>query len=404
MTFLFLLSSSFFLPTPREEICALVDRCLLNDDEDSRYGSVLAKELRKGFSDRGYAAAVPSRAERGAGNQDVSDDWEAIPTIYGVGCVRWIRRDLLSGGAAGLELLVGGEPLGDECDGAAAEIISCADAVQRMDIVALVFRDPSAFLGLLSRDAEAIRSDDYPLLRRWIDDIRRSLRTGFEARFHKDSEGRGGSRNRRKSSGLPKTSGSRILLVLCDVSGELSRNWNSRSREGAGRRRQRCVDDQKDGTRVDHITDSDLQDALVWLLTEEQVEYHQTANAEETAEYLLNLTRALSEAPYYEDATELHCIKKIKADAGASTPDEKVTDVWMRMLQQIPSMSEKKARRLVQRYPNMNSLVNAYEDPSLSEAERRELVSGFLVEGKIQKKLSDTLYRLMMTDEPNDQL
>jgi len=398
-----------------EEICALVDGDLARAGAGAGFGEAVGGSNASRSRDGGAVAAAPAAAATEGlgpmllaalrekkhrvvveGDTSVStrigesnvDDvapvrWDGPPVGRGVGCVRWIRRDHVDGGSAG----VAAAPSNDE-------------AVQRTDMVAIVFHEPGAFLKLLERAASAEARDDYPELRAWLGRVRTSLASRWEQRWKSDPEVGGGKRGKKPAAGGGSnwaennsggngiaSSSSRLVLVLHRVQAELQRQWNN-----GGRRRQSFAP----------TSEEELNDATVWLLMEENVECTLTSCDDETVDYLVNMTRALSEAPYYEDVTELHCVKKLKADAAATSVVEKAQCAWMRMARQVPGMSETKARKLVEHFPTLMSLVEKYEDPNLTLDEKKRLLDDCLVEGRKSKKLSDSFYRLMTSNDPNE--
>eukprot|EP00562_Extubocellulus_spinifer_P005215 CAMPEP_0178522140 /NCGR_PEP_ID=MMETSP0696-20121128/28371_1 /TAXON_ID=265572 /ORGANISM="Extubocellulus spinifer, Strain CCMP396" /LENGTH=642 /DNA_ID=CAMNT_0020153229 /DNA_START=165 /DNA_END=2091 /DNA_ORIENTATION=+ len=395
-----------------EEICALVDGDLARAGAGAGFGEAVGGSNASRSRDGGAVAAAAVTEGLGPmllaalrekkhrvvvegdtslstriGESNVDDvapvRWDGPPVGRGVGCVRWIRRDHVDGGSAG----VAAAPSNDE-------------AVQRTDMVAIVFHEPGAFLKLLERAASAEARDDYPELRAWLGRVRTSLASRWEQRWKCDPEVVGGKRGKKPATGGSSnwtesnsggngiaSSSSRLVLVLHRVQAELQRQWNN-----GGRRRQSFAP----------TSEEELNDATVWLLMEENVECTLTSCDDETVDYLVNMTRALSEAPYYEDVTELHCVKKLKADASATSVVEKAQCAWMRMARQVPGMSEAKARKLVEHFPTLMSLVEKYEDPNLTLDEKKRLLDDCLVEGRKSKKLSDSFYRLMTSNDPNE--
>ena len=395
-----------------EEICALVDASLAragaDDDSDAAAFAAAAAASAAGEDDaplptglgpltlasleaKNYRAVTEGKTTMSSrlGESSSMDNvapvrWDGLPVGRGAGCIRWIRRDHLAGGSAGT-----------------ASAPSNDDNVQRTDMVAVVFHNPKAFLKLLERDAAAEARDDYPELRMWLRNVRSSLASRWETRWKSDPNTGGGTRrNGRGTTSATSTAGAsnntgdgtrqsatRIVLVLHKVQEELQRQWNQ-----GGRRRRSFAP----------TSEEELNDATVWLLIEQHVECTLTSTDEETAEYLVNLTRALSEAPYYDDVTELHCVAKLKGDSAATTAEEKAKCAWMRQVQQLPGLSEAKARKLVEHYPTLMSLLDEYEDPTLTNDEKKCLLEDCLVEGRKARKLSESMYRLMTSNDPNE--
>ena len=58
------------------------------------------------------------------------------------------------------------------------------------------------------------------------------------------------------------------------------------------------------------VADNILQNVTVWFLMEMDIECIFVDHDSHVVDWICDLTRSLSEAPYYEDATELHCVPK----------------------------------------------------------------------------------------------
>ena len=227
-----------------------------------------------------------------------------------------------------------------------------------MDVMLFVFYDCTEFLSLLEQDEKAMIYDEYPSLLSWIRSIR---------------------------SNPTNKATTRIQFLLHNVISQLSLQWNK-----GGKRR----------TSFSPTNENELHDAITWLLMEEQIECEISSNVNESVEFITMMTRALSELPYYEQPTELHCIKKLKnnpshKDKSNLSDLEKAKDCWKRQLQQIPLLSESKATYLTTFYPTARSLMDKYLDQTLSEDEKRSLLKSCIQEGRTSLKMSDCIYRLM---------
>jgi DNA integrity scanning protein DisA with diadenylate cyclase activity len=115
------------------------------------------------------------------------------------------------------------------------------------------------------------------------------------------------------------------------------------------------------------------------------------------------MSRGICEGVYADQVSELQCIKKIKQGPNTDDPLNRARDTWLRMLQQVPRISETKARNIVQHYPTMQSLWQAYQDCD-DEAENAGRLAN-VFDGKSQQmKVSETLYRFMTSENPNELL
>jgi len=223
---------------------------------------------------------------------------------------------------------------------------------QLLDRMVIVFYDPTEFIRMLQRSDE---DDDYPLLESWLDSL--------------------------KYQG-------KLVLLLHQVIEELHKQWNAHRRVRQN---------------TPPPTDAELNDAIVWLLIQFQVECIVCPSEEILLLNIKKMTRSLSEAPYQQQVTELECIKKIKSECpDKSDAFTKANDTWIRQLQQVPRVSEAMARNVAQYFPTARSLWDAYQDPNRCEGDRRMLLAPLFTEGRQQAKLSDTVYRLMTSSNPNE--
>eukprot|EP00549_Striatella_unipunctata_P003604 CAMPEP_0118720414 /NCGR_PEP_ID=MMETSP0800-20121206/30095_1 /TAXON_ID=210618 ORGANISM="Striatella unipunctata, Strain CCMP2910" /NCGR_SAMPLE_ID=MMETSP0800 /ASSEMBLY_ACC=CAM_ASM_000638 /LENGTH=107 /DNA_ID=CAMNT_0006628047 /DNA_START=308 /DNA_END=631 /DNA_ORIENTATION=- len=105
----------------------------------------------------------------------------------------------------------------------------------------------------------------------------------------------------------------------------------------------------------------------------------------------MRLTRALSEQPYNETISELKCVKKIKGT---------FDDSWIRMLQQIPGVSETKAYRLVTQhgYDTPHALLRAYQQTQNKEA----MLSACFHKTICYSKLSESVYKVVTSKNANE--
>jgi len=268
------------------------------------------------------------------------------------GCIQWVRRDYLKGGSTSALNDIREEKL---------------NKVEWMDTVAFVFRDSIKFLELLEQDENDIAGDQFPLLESWLQEASSLI----------------------KSRNSTSTRKPRIILVLHRALLSLSLQWKQ-----GGKRRD----------SFSPTNEEELHDAITWLLMEKQIECHISSNETETVEFIVSLTRALSELPYYENPTELHCIKKIKLSSKNGSPIEKAKDCWKRQLQQIPGLSEAKATYLMTFYPTARSLIDEYQDPNLTENEKCFLLTDCFQEGRSARKMSENVYHLMNSKDETELL
>jgi hypothetical protein len=146
-----------------------------------------------------------------------------------------------------------------------------------------------------------------------------------------------------------------------------------------------------------------LHDAITWMLIQFQVECILCNTAQDVSHTINKMTRLLSERPYIRQVTELECIKKIKANCSdMDLPYERSKECWLRQLQQVPRISLQKARNLTRHYPTARSLWEMYQRDDLTEDEKRVLVADLFDQSSRQVKLSDWLYRVMTSMDPEE--
>ena len=121
--------------------------------------------------------------------------------------------------------------------------------------------------------------------------------------------------------------------------------------------------------------------------------------------------------PYYDEPTELHCIKKLRSDkddaVDADCGIQKAQACWIRQLQQIPQLSLQIALNIAKYYPTPKSLWDMYQSDELDIYQKRALLAHILGEidnddpttntcssGRVMVKMSDDIYRFMTSDDP----
>jgi len=130
------------------------------------------------------------------------------------------------------------------------------------------------------------------------------------------------------------------------------------------------------------------------MLIEEKIEVTLCRNMEEVVEFMTDMTGRLCKLPYMDDVSELDCFKILKKGGGKDSQDE----AWYRMISQVQGISEAKASALVERYPTMNSLYEAYEKCKDEDDKVRLLEDSFGTK-KLNTKLSSVMYRIMTGDD-----
>lgn len=264
--------------------------------------------------------------------------------------IQWIRKDYLMGGAK--DALTKLEQ--DE-----------SDEYESLPYLVLVL-EAEDFLPLLQRECHDV-DDNYPALETYL--------TNLKAKWQQTW----------KTTKQP-----RVIFILHKVPETLDRQWVIHRRKNRN-------------TSNSPPTEFELHDAMQWLLIQFQTECIHCPSYESVQANVHKLTRAICEGPYTKNVSELQCIKKIKSTlSGESTPFERARDTWLRQLQQMPRLSENHAYNVVQHYPTMKSLWEAYQHGD--EATNSALVADILSETRREAKLSDHLYRCMTTTNPKEML
>lgn len=277
------------------------------------------------------------------------------------GAIQFLRRDCLAGGAeSAIKAFQNNDTTG----------------YQLVNRLLIIFYDPDDFLKLLHRSDPY--EDDYPLLDEWLEQIYSSWKMKWS------------------TTTIPK-----VMILLPRILSEIHRRWN-----GAPQ------------TTPQHltITDSDLNDAIVWLHVSARVECQIMKTDDDTLQFLRNMTRAISEEPYVQPVTELQCVKKIKSaivlpstndPAAATNPIlERAHDTWVRMLQQVPGISSTRAEQLARYYPTARSLWQFYQHQQLvsDNTSTPHSVAHLFGERGQLNKLSEQLYLTMTSDNPKELL
>jgi hypothetical protein len=272
--------------------------------------------------------------------------------------IQWVRKDYLSGGASDAWEKLERKESGH---------------YEHVDRVIMVMQ-PEDFIPLLQR-TDHEEDDDYPGLETFITD----LIARWQASWNYTSK-------------EPI-----LLLLLHRISETLDRQWVDHRRRN-----------KKDESPPP--TESELHDAIQWLLVQFQVGCVLCPSIEMIQTTVHKMTRAICEAPYTRQVSELECIKKIKTQALTSDgPLDRAKDTWLRQLQQVPRLSEVMARNVVRHYPTALSLWQAYQQQHQQQQEGGEarnaaLLADILSDTSRQIKLSEALYRFMTCENPKEMI
>jgi hypothetical protein len=297
----------------------------------------------------------------------LKEDFLLHPSPSALNCnkaIQWVRKDYLLGGAKkALDHL---------------EVYQ-HDQYEHLDRVICVLQSDD-FIPLLQRaDHDVDEDDDYPALGKWLTTLISRWQTVWQT-----------------------TKYPRIVLLLHRIPEALDRHWVELRKRG-----------QKGGESP--ATDAELHDAIQWILIQFQVECVLCNSIESIQTTVHKMTRALCEAPYVAQVSELECIKKIKMHIDQSSdsvaPLERAQDTWLRQLQQVPSISETIARNVVKQYPTARSLWEAYQQRGGGQGDDFEdddnanalLLADILSNNNSrQQKLSKALFRFVTSNDSDE--
>lgn len=288
---------------------------------------------------------------------------QEYPSGFGCHAIQFIRKDFMSGGAT---------------DAVQKLYASDTTGYTHLPIMVVLFDAPHDFLKLLQRCDETDENgnnidsdlDDYPALEKWLEGLIVSWRAAWQMKLDERP---------------------RILVYLPKLFESLDRLWVSHRKRGA--------------KRAEPVppTTEELQDAMTWLLVQFQVECVHLCSNEDLSTHLRKLTRLLAEEPYQKQTTVMDCVRKLKAQCSDFDPDlDRAMDCWKRQLQQIPHVSMNTASRLVQYYPTARSLWLEYQNPNLSQEQKRLLLADICGNGRRQGKLSEMIYRVVTSNNPSE--
>lgn len=129
------------------------------------------------------------------------------------------------------------------------------------------------------------------------------------------------------------------------------------------------------------------------------VECLETDSVKQTGEMIGRMFRVVVEGPYKSEPTPYNATTKKISHSSVLNQD---TKLWASQLVNIPGVSEHKANAIVSAYPNMRSLLSVYDDHYISTKQKKHLLAS--LGDKQQKKLSERVYRVYNSLDPNEEL
>ncbi|TDH66747.1 hypothetical protein CCR75_002456 [Bremia lactucae] len=143
---------------------------------------------------------------------------------------------------------------------------------------------------------------------------------------------------------------------------------------------------------------ADLHEIAFQLFLDTNVHTKFTCDVDASAKYVALLTREFVVAASRATANEERLESVFRYTSFRVTPrGERASasaNAWLRMLQVIPGVSEDKAQCLLNYFPTFRSLMQEYRNPSLSRAQKEDLVADKLHDSRIQRALSKRIYTI----------
>lgn len=157
--------------------------------------------------------------------------------------------------------------------------------------------------------------------------------------------------------------------------------------------------------RLDAISFPDLHELAFQLFMDVGAHTKFTCDVDATADYVALITRELVVASsrvstleeFLESVPRINSFRVTRTGSTASV----CANAWLRMLQVIPGVSEDKAQNLLNHFPTFDSLMRAYRDPNRTLAEKEELVSDKLHEGRYERALSKRIFTIFCEENPD---
>lgn len=126
-----------------------------------------------------------------------------------------------------------------------------------------------------------------------------------------------------------------------------------------------------------------------------------TIDLRDSAEFLVYLTRELSNTPYRERKTAMDFVPRMKSFR--VRPDGKriiSSDAWLHFLQTVSGVSESKAQKIMDYYPTIETLLRVYLDPSLEISMKENLLQDKMGINR-QAALSKRIYEAFSSRDPD---
>lgn len=123
----------------------------------------------------------------------------------------------------------------------------------------------------------------------------------------------------------------------------------------------------------------------------------ETDTYRETADYIERVINTLNTGPYRTPPTIFHLqSRKLAPNHGFSAESK----LWASQLINIPGISETKAKSIIDVFPVLSSLMDAYQDPDTAISNKIQLLSS--LGERNEKKISRKIFRLYTSLDPDE--
>ncbi|EQC37662.1 hypothetical protein SDRG_05250 [Saprolegnia diclina VS20] len=159
---------------------------------------------------------------------------------------------------------------------------------------------------------------------------------------------------------------------------------------------------QRQGHGMRPMTFADVHNAVVHLFVNSFCHIHFAATPDDSAAYVLSLTReiaALPSTPPNDFLSHVPRLTSVRATTNGDTSNE-LANAWLRMLEMIPGMSPEMAQRLLDYYPTIDSLMTVYVNPNVPVKVKELLLADKLVATRASKVLSKRIFAIFTSPNP----
>jgi hypothetical protein len=159
------------------------------------------------------------------------------------------------------------------------------------------------------------------------------------------------------------------------------------------------IDDYLESLSLTEKTNS-VRDAIEeWLcqILLKGIDCIKTESPKHTVNILHRILTILTQSPYMA-LPSIFKIPSKKLQTTSEIPES--SKLWAEQLINIPGVSEQKVGKIVEKFPNLTSLMEFYQGPGMSFKEKIDAIA-LLYERK-ETKLSSKVFKVYSSDNPND--